>query len=373
MTKPIMSISRRTRRTPFSSRIESAGVKGYTVYNHMLLPTAYTTVAEDCAHLKEHVQVWDVFCEQQVEITGPDAHALVQLMTPRDIRKLVVGQCAYAPVVDENGGMINDPVILKLAEDRFWISLADSDVSLWAKGLAVGMNLDASVVEPGIGPLAIQGPKSTQLLTRVMGSAVRDIKFFRFKMIPFEGHAFLVARSGWSGQGGFEIYVDDPTVGCRLYDALFAAGPDLNVRPGCPNLVERIESGFLSYGNDMTIENNPFECGLDRFCHMGADTRFLARSALESILKTGGADRMLRGVAFDGPPCPDCMECWPITIDDEKVGDITSAAWSVDLDSNIAIAMIERHAWEPGTSVIVAAPDGNRQGRVQMLPFIRRG
>ncbi len=372
MKDPLLSISRRTRRTPFSSRIEAQGVRSYSVYNHMLLPTSFRGMEEDYRHLKRHVQVWDVTCEQQVEVRGPDAEHLVQLMTPRDMSRLVPGMCAYAPLVDEAGGMINDPVILRLGNDRFWISLADSDVMLWGKGLVHGLELDVEVFEPGIGPIAIQGPKSDDLAARVLGDEVRAIRFFRFAMLPFEGHEFVVARSGWSKQGGFEIYIDDPERGESLYDALFAAGGDLEVGPGCPNLIERIEGALLSYGNDMTIDDNPYECALDRYMNLDADIEFIGRKALDRIRSEGGPSKVIRGITFDGETCPACVEPWPVFHNGEPVGTVTSAVHSPDLAANIALAMIARSAWQPGTPVTVATPDGPRQGRVSDLPFIGR-
>ena len=372
MHEPVISMSRRTRRTPFSSRIEAQGVGGFTVYNHMLLPTFFRGLEEDYHHLKRHVQVWDVTCEQQVEVVGPDAARLVQLMTPRDLSRLAPGRCAYAPLVDETGGMINDPVILRLADDRFWISLADSDVALWGKGLALGMGLDARVFEPGVGPIAVQGPKADDLLSRVLGDQVRNIRFFGFAVLPFAGHAFVVARSGWSKQGGFEIYIDDAASGQALWDALFAVGGDLHVGPGCPNLIERIEGALLSHGNDMTLENNPFECALERFVNLESPVEFIGRDALERVRDSGGPARIIRGVRFDGRAAPACIDPWPVLRSGAPAGQVTSAAFSPDLAANIALAMMERDAWDAGTRVTVTTPDGERDGEVADLPFIGR-
>lgn len=370
MSTPILAASRRTRRTPFSTRVEAAGVKGYTVYNHMLLPTAFRSVVEDYHHLKQHVQVWDVGCERQVELAGPDAARLAQLMTPRNLGKVVVGQCAYVPLVDEAGRMINDPVLLKLAEDRFWISVADSDVVLWAKGLAFGLGLDVAVFEPDVWPLGIQGPRSDDLAARIFGEEVRAIRFFRFAELAFEGHDFVVARSGWSKQGGFEVYVDDAEKGQALYDALFAAGQDLQVHAGCPNLIERIEGGLYSYGNDMTIEHNPLECGLEKYCRLDGDHDFMARAALEKIIADGGPQRQMRGVTFEGDDCPACVEAWPLLANGHVVGSVTSAAYSPDLSTNIGFAMVDRSAWDIGREVTIETPAGNRQGKVAAIPFI---
>jgi len=372
MAIPILAVSRRTRRTPFTPRVEANGVKGYTVYNHMLLPTAFASVEEDCRHLKQHVQIWDVACERQVELKGPDAAQLAQLMTPRNLSKAVIGQCLYAPLVDETGAMINDPVILKLAEDRFWISIADSDVVLWAKGLAYGLGLDVAVDEPDVSPFAVQGPKADDLMVRVFGEAVRDIRFFRFATLDFRGHSLVVARSGWSKQGGFEIYLDDFSLGLDLWDALFEAGQPFEVRAGCPNLIERLEGGLLSYGNDMTRENNPFECGLDRYCALDQPIDFIGRKALETIAAEG-VKRRIMGVRIDGGPVPGCVEPWPVHAGRKQVGLVSSAAFSPDLAANIGFAMLDKGYWQAGETVDVDAPDGRRQATVADLPFLQAG
>ena len=238
----------RNRRTPYSSRVEALGVTGYSIVNHTLLPKSFgRSVEEDYWHLKSHVQLWDVSCQRQVEIRGPDAARLSQLMTPRDLSEMSVGQCFYAPVIDENAGLLNDPVIIKRAPDWFWFSIADSDILLWAKGLSVGMNLDVLVSEPDVSPLAVQGPKAEDLVVRVFGEEVRSIRHFEFLELGFENRSLVVARTGYSRQGGFEIYLDDSNWGEALWDALWKAGASFEVAPGCPNLIERVENGLLSY------------------------------------------------------------------------------------------------------------------------------
>ena len=191
-----LSASRRLRRTPFSDAVEAAGVSAYTIYNHMLLPTVFRSVEEDYRHLKKAVQVWDVSCERQIELRGPDSGRLMQLLTPRDLRPMLAGQCYYVPVVDETGGMLNDPVAVKLAEDRWWISIADSDLLFWVKALAYGYRLDVLVDEPDVSPLAVQGPRADDLMAAVFGDRVRDIRFFRVDRLEFEGRDLVVARSG---------------------------------------------------------------------------------------------------------------------------------------------------------------------------------
>ncbi len=367
-TAPGLSVTRRIRRTPYSPRVEAQGVRSYTVYNHTLLPTCFRSVVEDYRHLKRHVQLWDVSCERQVEIHGPDANRLVQLVTPRNLSRAVIGQCLYAPLVDECGGMVNDPVILKLAEDRFWLSIADSDVLLWAKGLALGLGLNVVVDEPDVFPLAVQGPKAEDLMARVFGEAVRQIGFFRSKSLLFRDHPLVVTRSGWSKQGGFEIYLDDPSLGLELWDALWSAGQSFEVRAGCPNLIERIEGGLLSYGSDMTRENNPLECGLDRYCALDAPIQFIGQDALRQISRNG-VQRLIRGLWIAGDPLPACVDTWPVHIGDVRVGCVTSAIHSPDFTKNIGLAMIDRNYWERGRNVMVKTPHGERTATVTDLPF----
>jgi len=292
----LLSPSRRLRRTPFSDGVEAAGVQAYTVYNHMLLPTVFASIEEDYRHLKEKVQVWDVSCERQVELRGPDAGKLMQTLTPRDLRGMLPGQCLYVPMVDETGGMLNDPVALKLSEDRFWISIADSDLLLWVKALANARQLEVLVEEPDVSPLAVQGPLADALAERVFGADVVGLRFFRFGFFQFQGRDLVVARSGYSRQGGFEIYVEGSDLGMPLWHALMEAGADLDVRAGCPNGIERVEGGLLSYGNDMTRWNTPFECGLERFCNVQTAIGCLGRDALLRV-SMDGPNRQIRPIS----------------------------------------------------------------------------
>ncbi|MDX1513196.1 MAG: dimethylsulfoniopropionate demethylase [Gammaproteobacteria bacterium] len=363
-----LTINPRTRSTPYTSRVEAAGVRAYTVYNHTLLPTAFQSLEDDYRHLKQHVQLWDVSCERQVEIRGPDAARLVQLMTPRDLSRATVGRCLYAPLVDQTGAMINDPVVLKLADDRFWLSIADSDVLLWASGLAFGLGLEVTVDEPEIAPLAVQGPKSDALMTRVFGEAAAGIRFFRFEPLDFRGHSLIVARSGWSKQGGFEIYLDNPSLGLELWDALWEAGEDLDVGAGSPNLIERIEGGLLSYGSDMTRDNNPFECGLDAYVSLDRPIEFMARDALARIASVGPARRIM-GLRVEAQNMPRCQQRWPVTSDGKQVGLVSSAAMSPDFGCGLALAMMERDFWTPGTRVEIRCPDKRRFATLSGLPF----
>lgn len=363
-----LAVSRRLRSTPYTPRIEALGVSDYSIVNHTILPKGFgRSVEEDYWHLCEHVQLWDVTCQRQVAVQGPDAARLVQLMTPRDLRGAQIGQCLYAPLIDQHAGMLNDPVILKLADNHFWLSIADSDVRLWANGLAVGLNLNVSVTEPDVSPLAVQGPKAEMLMARVFGNAIHDITFFRFKKLDFNGHPLVVARSGYSRQGGFEIYLDDSSLGLTLWDTLWQAGEDLDIAPGSPNLIERVEGGLLSYGNEFTSENNPLECQMEKYCCFDEALQYIGRQALAEI-KGNTPTQQIRHIYFDGSKCPPCASTWPLIVEGVEAGHISTAIWSPRLQCNISLGMLKRDYWKAGQSVVVDCADGTRRaGEVALV------
>jgi dimethylsulfoniopropionate demethylase len=288
----------------------------------------------------------------------------MQMLTPRDLRGMLPGQCYYVPIVDETGGMLNDPVAVKLAEDRWWISIADSDLLLWVKGIANGWRLDVLVDEPDVSPLAIQGPKSDDLMARVFGDSIRDVRFFRFGWFDFQGRDLLIARSGYSKQGGFEIYVEGGDIGMPLWNALMEAGRDLDVRAGCPNVIERIEGGLLSYGNDMTDDNTPHECGLGRFCDTQTAIGCIGRDALLRVAKEGPVQQ-IRAIEIDGAPLLNCDRPWPLLAGARQVGQVTSARWSPDQRTNVAIGMVRMTHWDGGTELQVETTEGPRGALVR--------
>ena len=356
-----VNITRRIRRTHFSVGVQAAGVSSYTLYNRMLLPAEFGGFVEDYHHLKKHVQIWDVACERQIDIQGPDAARLMDLISPRDMRKMADDQCYYIPVINRQGRMLNDPVAIKLATDHFWISIADGDFIQYVMGVSDALGLDVTIHEPDVSPLAIQGPKSDDLMARVFGNEVRDIRFFRYKRLSFEGHEMLVARSGYSKQGGFEIYVEGSEYAMPLWDRLMSAGEDLQVRVGCPNLIERIEGGLLSYGNDMNRDNTPNEVGLVKFCNSPLD--YIGKAAVEAERKTGPSQQ-IRAIAIDGS-IPFCETEMPLLAGGKQIGQVTSAVFSPDFGTNVAIGMVANTHWDAGTKLQVKTPDGMRSASVQ--------
>jgi len=361
--------SRRLRSTPYTSRIEKQGVTAYTVYNHMLLPAAFGSIEDSYEHLKKDVQVWDVAAERQVEIQGKDSAKLVQLMTCRDLSKSKIGRCYYCPIIDDVGNLVNDPVVLKLAEDKWWISIADSDVIFFAKGLASGYKFDVKITEPVVDIIAVQGPKSFDLMEKVFGKIIKELKFFGFSYYNFEGADHLIARSGWSKQGGYEVYVQNTQSGQKLYDYLFEVGKEFNVKPGCPNLIERIESGLLSYGNDFDNNDNPLECGFDQYVSLDSEINFLGKEKLKKI-KLDGIKKKLMGVKLDIKEINLSGSLDLKDKDNNIIGELRSACYSPHFGKVIGIAMIKKPYWNVSQSVKAEINSDICTGIVCDLPFI---
>ena len=361
--------SRRVRSTPYTSRIENQGVTAYTTYNHMLLPAAFGSLEDSYHHLKKDVQIWDVAGERQVEISGKDSSKLVQLMTCRDLSKSKNGRCYYCPIIDDQAGLINDPVVLRLNENKWWISIADSDVILFAKGLAIGHKFDVKILEPNVDIMAVQGPKSFKLMEKVFGEKITKLKFFGFDYFDFRGTNHLIAQSGWSKQGGYEIYVENTQSGLELYDYLFEEGKEFNVKPGCPNLIERIESALLSYGNDMDNNDNPFECGFDKFVNLESGIDFLGKEKLKKI-KSEGIKKKLMGIQLEAK---EISLASSLNVKDEKseiIGELRSACYSPHFGNVIGIAMMNRPFWSVSQPVKIEINNNTFTGKVCDLPFI---
>ena len=357
-----MPLTVRMRRSPFWARSHAAGAQGYIVYNNMLIATHFAGREEDYRHLKSAVQIWDVGCERQIEISGPDAAKLVQMSTPRDISIMAEDQCFYIPTVDRDGCMTNDPVLLRVEEDRYWVSIADSDLILFYKGLAAGLGLNVTIHEPHVAPLGIQGPKADDLAARMWGDQVRDLRFFRWMRVNVNGQPMVLARSGYSVQGGFELYFEGETGGHVLWDRLMEAGADLDVRAGAPVQAERVEAGLLSYLSDITQDMTPFEAGLGKFCASGQNPGCLGWDALKER-KT--PSRQIRPVEIAGGPLPPQGTFWPVSAEGQTVGRISSSCRAFDFGCNAAIGLIDASHWTPGTQLQVHTSDGPREAVIK--------
>jgi len=370
MKNYFISKSKRLRGTPFTSRIEKQGVTAYTIYNHMLLPTRFSDTLEQAYHhLKEHVQVWDVSVQRQTEINGKDASKLVQLMTCRDLSKAKVGRCYYAPIIDHKAKLISDPVILKLADDRWWISLSDSDFELFAKGLAIGLNYEVNIFEAKVDIFSIQGPKSLNLMEKVLGPKIKELKFFGFDYFEFAGSKHLIAKSGWSKQSGFEVYMEHEEAGLALYDKLFEVGQEFNLKPGCPNLIERIESTLLSYGNDIDIGDNPLECGFDKFVNLDNDIEFLGKEELKKV-KAEGIKKKLMGAKINAKSIAVTGSMNMYDSSNNLIGELRSGSFNPMFKQVIGIAMVNKPYFKASQEFKVDIDGKSCTGKLCDLPFI---
>ena len=366
---PFTVIGPRIRKSPFFEASRRAGCKAYSVYNHMYMPLFYEDPLSDYWNLMNNVSIWDVAVERQVEIVGPDAFKLSQYLTTRDVSRCAIDQCMYAPLVNQQGGMLNDPVMLRLAEDKFWFSLADSDILLWAQGIALNNKFDVNITEPYVSPLAIQGPRANDLMADLLGDWVRELKFFRCRQTELNGIPMVIARSGWSKQGGFELYLQESKRGNELWDIITEAGQAHDIAPGAPSNIERIESGLLSYGSDMDMTNNPFEIGLDQYVSLEQEDDFIGKDALTKI-KQNGLKQKLVGISFDEESVSSNENRWPVYNGDEYCGTVRSATRSPQLNKNIALAMLAIDATGVGTELNVKTPGMMVEARVTELPFV---
>ena len=361
--------SYRIRKSPFFEATQRYGCKSYTPYNNMYLPLVYEDLLSDYWSLKKYVTLWDVGCERQVEITGPDAYQFLRHMTPRNMTKFKVGQCYYVPLTNAGGGIINDPVALRLGENHFWLSVADREVLLWAKGLAAGLKMDVNIQEPDVSPLAVQGPKSFDLVADLLGDWVRTLKYFWFKKTELNGIPFVLARTGWSKQGGYELFLTNGSRGDELWETIMEAGKPYNIRPGTPCWIERIESGLLNYWEDVTDTTNPFEVGLGKFVDLDQDVDFVGKEALKKI-RADGIKRKLVGLEIHTEPLFQTAEFWTVACEGQNVGSISSAVYSPDLDKNIAYAMVAIECSDLDTELVVDLGEKKVKATVVSIPFI---
>ena len=358
------------KKSPYYQRTVEAGCTSWDLYNHMLIPTYYDDDLEEYRHLLEHVTLWDVAVERQVEISGPDAAAFTQLLTPRDLSTCAVGQCKYVTICAPDGGIVNDPILLRVGEDRFWLSLADSDALLYAVGVQAFAGLDVRIHEPDVSPLQVQGPKSKAVIRKLFGDAVADLRYYWCSEATLGGISLVVSRTGWTGELGYELYLRDGSRGVDLWDAVMRAGEEFRIRAIAPSDQRRMEAGIFNYGNDMDITNNPYEVtGLERLVELENDNRVIAREALERIARDG-VMRKLVGVQIGGAPLSMWLEdFWPVTHGGVTVGRLTSACHSPRLGINMGYAWVPVELAEDGTDLEISSPGGPLVAGVVPLPF----
>ena len=357
------------RKSPYFDATVRWGAKGFSVYNHMYIPRDFGDPEQNFWTLVNDAILCDVAVERQVEITGPDAAHFVQMLTPRDLSKMGVGQCKYVLITNAEGGILNDPILLRLAENHFWISLADSDILLWAQGVAVHAGLDVKIGEPDVSPLQLQGPRSGEIMQALFGNSILDLKYYWHRELELDGIPLLVSRTGWSSELGYEIYLRDSTHGDALWERIMAAGMAFGLKPGHTSSIRRIEGGMLSYHADADIKTNPYELGLDRLVDLDMEAEFIGKAALRRI-RDQGVSRIQVGVIVDGAPMKGPNTTfWPISKDGTDIGKVTSAVYSPRLERNIALAMVAVAHANIGTEVDIMTPSGLVRATVVERPF----
>jgi len=362
----------RLRRSPYFEATQRAGCMGYTVYNHMLLPIRFDHLELEYRKLLEHVTLWDVAVERNVEVLGPDGLRFAQLLCPRDVSKCAVGQGRYVVLTDDSGGIVNDPVLLRLEQNRFWFACADSDVLLWAKGVAHGSGMDVELREVDVAPLQVQGPKSRDVMRDLFGEPVLALGYYCFVRTDLHGIPLIVTRTGWTGELGYELYLLDTSRGTELWDRVMAAGTRYGMAATGPSDIRRIEAGILNYGIDMTLENNPYEVGLGRLVDLDKPGDFIGRDALRRI-RQEGVQRRLIGIEIEGPRLELNMTRYPVRERDRIIGHVSSAVYSPRLGKNIGYALVPDGLGVPGSNFEVETPDGIRRSRVVPMPFVDPG
>ncbi|HEV8356886.1 MAG TPA: glycine cleavage T C-terminal barrel domain-containing protein [Gemmatimonadales bacterium] len=361
----------RLRRTPFFEATQRYGARGYTAYNHTLFPICFADLEEEYWHLINHVTLWDVAVERQVEITGPDAFAFTNLLTPRDLSRCAVGQGKYVAITADDGGILNDPVLLRLGESHFWLALADSDVLLWARGVAVRAGMRVTIREPDVSPLQVQGPKAKEVVRTLFGDRVLGLKYYWFLETSLDGIPVVVTRTGWSGEVGYEIYLRDGSRGDALWERIMAAGKPHQIRPTGPSDIRRVEAGILNWGADMTLEDNVYQAGLGWLVDDDKQADYIGKDALRRI-RAEGVTRRLVGLEIGGDPLEFNATRWPVraATGDEPIGRVTSAIWSPRLKKNIGYAMVPTSHTADGTALLVEVPGlGERRATVVPKPF----
>ncbi len=359
------------RRSPYFGATQRAGCRSYDVYNHTLLPGYYDDPNVEYEALLKGVVVWDVGAEWTIEVSGPDADDLIDMLTCRDLTTCAIKQGKYMLVTARDGGIVNDPVLLHVAEDRWWMQLADADAGLYALGVATGLDMDVQVFHPDVYPMQVQGPASARTLEKLVGRGIYDIKYYWVEWFDIRGIPVLISRTGFTAAPGFEVNCLDFSLGEDLWDAVLEAGEEFGIRVAAPSMAKRIEAGMMNYGSDMTIANNPFEImGLERLVE-DQPQHYIGKEALERI-RAEGVSRKLVGIEFPGTEAleMDPTDFWPVHHDGKEVGRVTDAVWSPRLEKNIGYVWVPIGLAQPGTSLDVESEHGLLVGTTAVIPFI---
>ena len=369
MTVADFGFGTQIRKSPYFNATVRWGAKGFSVYNHMYIPRDFGDPEQNFWNLINDAILCDVAVERQVEITGPDSEKFIQLLTPRDLSKLSINQCKYVLITNADGGLLNDPVLLRLGKNHFWLSLGDSDILLWAQGIAVNSGLNVTITEPDVSPLQLQGPRSREIMQVLFDENIKNLKYYWLQAIDLEGIPLIVSRTGWSSELGYEIYLRDGSKGDQLWEMIMEAGKNFKLQPGHTSSIRRIEGGMLSYHADADINTNPYELGLERLVNLEMDSNFIGKQALIKIKKEG-IKRKQVGIRIDSDPLQGPNTTfWPLIINEKQIGKVTSAVYSPRLNKNIALAMINVENSNLGNTFEVLTSNGTSNAEIIEKPF----
>ena len=357
------------RKSPYFDATVRWGAQVFSVYNHMYIPRDFGDPEQNFWNLVDQAILCDVAVERQVEITWPDAAKFTQMLTCRDLSKMAIGQCKYILITNADGGILNDPILLRLAENHFWISLADSDILLWAQGVAVHSGLNVQITEPDVSPLQLQGPNSGLIMQELFGDSITDLKYYWLRELELDGIPLVVSRTGWSSELGYELYLRDGSKGDQLWELIMAAGASHGLKPGHTSSIRRIEGGMLSYHADADIDTNPFELGFDRLVNLDMDAEFIGKAALRKIKQEGPMRKQVGLVLDCAPLTGPNTTFWAIQQDGTTIGKVTSAVYSPRLKQNIALAMVATNAAIMGAKVEVLTNSGAVKATMVERPF----
>ncbi|MBT7275380.1 MAG: glycine cleavage system protein T [Woeseiaceae bacterium] len=366
---PYISLGSRVRKSPYFESTKQAGAKAFSIYNHMYMPTLYTSVVDEYWSMVNDVVMIDVGVERQIEISGPDAHKLIQFITPRDVSNCDLGKCYYILLTGEDGGIINDAVLLRLNDEQFWVSPGDGDVLLWIEGVAVNSGMDVNVFEPDVSPLQMGGPKSPHVMYELFGDLAIDLGYYRAAQTEVNGIPLVLGRTGWSGELSYELYLQDGSRGNELWELVAKAGEKYNIKPAAPQLIRSIEGELLSYASDISRTDNPYTIDMGRMVNLEREDDFIGKAALQKI-HAEGVKRKLVGVEIAGDPINAPPEhLWAIKDGHNSIGHITRCIYSPRLKKNIGFANVPIEYTEIGSKLSIDSPRGLLSASICKKPW----
>ena len=366
----LIGIGTRIRKSPYFNSTIKYGVKGFTIYNKMYLPAGFSSPTEEYLSLVNDVTFGDFAAERQVEVSGPDAFDFIKYINPRNLSKCDIGDCKYIVLTDSNGFIINDACLIRLDDDKFWVSPGDGDVLLWLQGVAMHSGMNVNICEPDVSPLQISGPKAGRLIQKLFAGEHDNLGYYKAKQTSLKNIPMVIARTGWSGELSYELYLQDRKLGNNLFELVYEAAKEFNGNVIAPNNIRTIEGGLLSYGSDFGREHNPFTIGLDRLVDVDQDIDFIGKEALKKIKENGTASKLI-GVEMDGDPIDKVPEhFWTVlNLEGKKIGRLSRCIYSPRLKKNIGLAIVDSHATEEGNKVIIESPELKYNAIVAKLPW----